>query len=95
MPGAYKKYLKFNQEQKSIKVPFVIYADTKPTLEKIHTWDDVHIVPTKSFRSKKKRTYSLSIWTDSSESVNEPYPIKGIVNNYKNHPVSRKPRKTH
>ena len=37
MPGAYKKYLKFNQEEKSIKVPFLIYVDTKPTLEKIHT----------------------------------------------------------
>ena len=72
MPGAYKKYLKFNQEEKSIKVPFVIYADTQLTLEKTHTWDDVQIVPTKSFRSKIKRTYSLSIWTDSSESVNEP-----------------------
>ena len=30
MPGAaYNKILKFNQEQKPLKIPFVIYADTE------------------------------------------------------------------
>ena len=35
---------KFNQEQKSMKIPFVIYADTESLLEK-YTRDNVNIVP--------------------------------------------------
>ena len=29
MPEEYNKILKFNQEQKSMKIPFVIYANMK------------------------------------------------------------------
>ena len=41
-----------NQEQKSMKIPLVIYTDTESLQEKIHTCDNVSIVPTKPFKSK-------------------------------------------
>ena len=34
-------------------------------------------------------------WPDSSESLNEPDPIKSIVNNYKNHPSIKKTKSKH
>ena len=52
MPEEYNKILKFNQEQKSMKIPFVIYANMKSLLEKIQTCDND---PTKSFTSKTNK----------------------------------------
>ena len=37
MPGKDNKILKYNHGEKSMKVPFVIYADIEPLLEKINT----------------------------------------------------------
>ena len=37
MPGEDNKILKYNQGQKSMKVPFVIYADLEFILEKMST----------------------------------------------------------
>ena len=35
-----KNILKYNQDKKSLKAPFIIYADTESSLEKIHTYDN-------------------------------------------------------
>ena len=35
MPEALNKMFKFNQEHKSMKIPFVTYADTESLFEKI------------------------------------------------------------
>ena len=51
-PEALNKTLKFNQNHKSTKIPFVIYADTKSLLEKISSYDND---PTKSFTSTINR----------------------------------------
>ena len=34
------EYLRFNHEQKSLKVPFVIHVDTKFLFKKIFTYDN-------------------------------------------------------
>ena len=49
MPEKYDSILKYNQRQKPIKFPFVIYADTESLLEKINTCDSN---PEKLFTSK-------------------------------------------
>ena len=36
MPKEFNKILTYNQEQNSLKTTFVIYADTKSLLEKVH-----------------------------------------------------------
>ena len=38
MPNEDDKIIKYNQEEKSIKYPFIIYADLECFLEKISTW---------------------------------------------------------
>ena len=37
MPKEDNKILKYNHLEKSMKVPFIIYADLEPLLEKINT----------------------------------------------------------
>ena len=37
MPGEYNKILKYNQGEKSMKLPFIIYADLECLLEKMNT----------------------------------------------------------
>ena len=44
--------LKYNHGEKSMKVPFVIFADTKPLLEKINTCQNN---PGKKFTTKVKK----------------------------------------
>ena len=39
MPEKFDNILKYNQGQKSMKIPFFIYADTESLLEKIQTGD--------------------------------------------------------
>ena len=64
MPQAYNKIFKFNQEQKLMKISFVIYADTESLLER----NALQILPTKLFTSKmnKHTTYSYSFFTQCS-----------------------------
>ena len=45
MPNVYNKILKYNHEEKSMKIPFVIYADLESLLERT---DDCHNNPEKS-----------------------------------------------
>ena len=52
VPEAPNKILKFNQNHKSMKIPFVVYADNKSLLEKISSCDND---PTKSFTSTINR----------------------------------------
>ena len=40
IPEAHNKKLNYNQDQKSIKIPFIVYADTESLPEKIHTCDN-------------------------------------------------------
>ena len=49
MPEAWEKIVKFNQDHKFLKIPFVIYAETESLLEKIYTCDSG---PINSFTSK-------------------------------------------
>ena len=39
MPQKNKNVLKYNHEEKSVKLPFIIYADSESLLEKIDTCD--------------------------------------------------------
>lgn len=52
IPEAHNKKLNYNQDQKSIKIPFIVYADTESLPEKIHTCDND---PEKLFTSKIKK----------------------------------------
>ena len=65
MPEEDIKILKYNQGEKSVKVPFIIYADLESLLEKINT---CHNNPEKSSRTKiNKHTPSgYSLFTNCS-----------------------------
>ena len=59
MPEKDNKKLKYNQEEKSINFPFIIYADLEPLLKKINT---CHNNPEKSSTTKiNKHTIWLCI----------------------------------
>ena len=49
MPEKDNKILKYNHGEKSVKVPFIIYADLEPLLEKMNT---SHNNPEKSSTTK-------------------------------------------
>ena len=49
MPKEYNKIVKYNPGEKSMKVPFIIYADLESSLEKIST---CHNNPKKSSATK-------------------------------------------
>ena len=49
MPKEYDKILKYNHGEKSMKVPFIIYADLESLLEKMNTY---HKNPKKSSTAK-------------------------------------------
>ena len=70
MPGKDIKILKHNQGEKSVKVPFIIYADLESLLEKINT---CHNNPEKSSRTKiNKHTQSgYSLFTNCSFDTTE------------------------
>ena len=51
MPNEDNKILKYNHGEKSMKAPFITYADLECLLEKIHSCQDN---PQKSYTEKKK-----------------------------------------
>ena len=60
MPNEDNKKLKYNHEEKSLKVPFIIYADLESLLDKIHSCQNN---PKKSYTGKKaKHTPSGYSW---------------------------------
>ena len=65
MPEEHNKILKYNQGEKSMKFPFIIYADLECLLKKIHIY---HNNPEKSFTTKiNKHTPSgYSLFTHCS-----------------------------
>ena len=64
MPNKDKKPLKYNHGEKSLKVPFKIYADLQSLLEKIHSCQNN---PKKSYTEKKaKHTPSGYSWITCS-----------------------------
>ena len=52
MPEEHNKILKYNQGEKSMKVPFIIYADLESLLEKMNT---CHNNPEKSSTTKTNK----------------------------------------
>ena len=65
MPEEYNKILKYNEGEKSMKVPFIIYADLESLFEKMNT---CHNNPEKSSTTKiNKHTPSdYSLFTHCS-----------------------------
>ena len=60
MPEEDNKILKYNQGEKSMKVPFIIHADLESLLEKLNT---CHNNPEKSSTTRiNKRTPSAYSW---------------------------------
>ena len=51
MPEEYNKILKYNQGEKSMKIPFIIYADLECLLEKMNT---CHNNPKKIINNQNK-----------------------------------------
>ena len=52
MPNEGNKTLKYNHGEKSLKVPFIIYADLESLLKKIHSCQNN---PEKSYAKKKAK----------------------------------------
>ena len=85
MPEEYNKILKDNQGEKSMKVPFIIYADLECLLEKINTG---HNNPEKSSTTKiNKNTpscYSLFTYCSFDTTKNKLDYYRGNENYMKN-----------
>ena len=60
MSEAHNKILKFNQDQRSLKILFVIYADTELLLGKMHICDS---------DSKKMLTSKINTYGGAARSV--------------------------
>ena len=58
MPNKYEKILKYNPGEKSLKIPFMIYADFECLLKKIHSCQNVLV---KSSTEKKKLSIRLQV----------------------------------
>ena len=65
MPKENNKLSKYNNGEKSMKVPFIIYADLESSLEKINT---CYNTPKKSTKSEINlhTTYGYSLFTHCS-----------------------------
>ena len=65
MPEEYTKTLKYNEGEKSMRVPFIIYADLECLLEKMNT---CHNNPEKSSTTKvnKHILFGYSLFTHCS-----------------------------
>ena len=62
MPNEYNKILKYNHREKSLKAPFMIYADLECLLEKMHScWNN----PEKSY-TEKLTPSGYSLFTNCS-----------------------------
>ena len=61
MPNRFQKILKYNPGEKSLKVPFVIYADLECLLEKM---DSCQNDPKKSSAEKKSGAYTFRLLMD-------------------------------
>ena len=85
MPEKYNKILKYNYGEKSVKVPFIIYADIESLLEKINT---CHNNPEKSSTTKiNKHTASdYSLFThcsfDTTKNKLDYYSGKNCMKNF-------------
>ena len=58
MPDEDKKMLKYNHGEKSMKSPFIIYADLQCLLKKMHSCQNN---PEKSYTEKKKLCITLLV----------------------------------
>ena len=58
MPNEYNKILKYNHGEKSLKAPFIIYADLECLLEKMYSCQNN---PEKSYTEKKKLSIRLLV----------------------------------
>ena len=85
MPEEYNKLLKYNEGEKSVRLPFIVYADLECLLEKMNT---CHNNPEKSSTTKmNKHTppgYSLFKHCSFDTTKNEPdyYRGKNCMKNF-------------
>ena len=85
MPEEDNKILKYNQGEKSMKVPFIVYADLESLLEKINT---CHNNPEKSSTTKinKHTTSGYSLLTqcsfDTTKNKLDYYRGKNCIKNF-------------
>ena len=85
MPEKNKKILKYNHGEKSMKAPFIIYADLEPLLEKVNT---CHNNPEKSSTTKinKYSPSGYSLFTrcsfDTTKSKLNYYRDKNCMKNF-------------
>ena len=85
MPEKDDKILKYNQGEKPMKVPFIIYADLQSLLEKINT---CHNNPEKSSTAKinKHTPYGYSLFThcsfDTAKNKFDYYRGKNCMKNF-------------
>ena len=78
MPNEDNKILKYNHGEKSLKAPFMIYADLECLLEKTHSCQNN---PEKSYTGKKRSKHtpsSYSLFTNCSFN-----PTKNKLDYYK------------
>ena len=66
MPNEGNKMLKYNYGEKSLKAPFIIYADLQCLLEKMHSCQNNF---EKSFTEKKKQAYAFWLFNISKSFV--------------------------
>ena len=80
MSSEYEKILEYNPGEKSLKVPFVIYADLECLLEKIHPYQNDLKKPSTEKKAKHKPSgYSWIICCSFNESKNEWGNYRGEV----------------
>ena len=69
MPKACEKMRRFNQNHRSMKIPFIIYADFKCLLEKMSSCDND---PNRSYQKNPKNTvFGCSLFTHCSYNNNK------------------------
>ena len=83
MPEEANKILKYNQGKKSMKVPFIIYADLESLLEKMNT---CHNNPEKSTKVNKHTPSDYSLFThcsfDTTKNKLDYYRCKNCMKNF-------------
>ena len=72
MPKEDNKILKYNHGEKSVKVPFIIYADMKPLLEKMsNCYNNPKTSSTTKINKHKPSGYSLFTQCSFDETKNK------------------------
>ena len=85
MPKEDNEILKYNQAEKSMKVPFIIYGDLESLLEKINTCHN-NLEKSSTTRINKHTSSGCSVFThcsfDTTENKLDYYRGKNCMRNY-------------